>query len=96
MAKNIGKYSQKLLNSANKSTTNTIKTASKRAIKKTAEATDDLIGNKIADEITKASSQISLNAAKAENTELNKEIPKERYISPQKRQQIIDELRYVQ
>ena len=32
-----------------------MKTVSKRAIQKTAEATDDLIGNKIADSITKVS-----------------------------------------
>ena len=32
-----------------------IKTASKKAIQKTAEATGDLIGNKIADKITKVS-----------------------------------------
>ena len=56
-AKNIGKnlsnqYGQKLLDSAKTSTTNAIKTASKRAIKKKAEATGVLIGNKIADEIT--------------------------------------------
>ena len=34
-----------------KSTTDPIKTASKRAIQNTAEATGDLIGNKIADKI---------------------------------------------
>ena len=57
-AKNMGKslsnkYGQKLLDSAKKSTPDAIKTASKRAIqKKKAEATDDLIGNKIADKIT--------------------------------------------
>ena len=39
------KYSQKLLDSAKKSGADAIKTASKRAIQKTAEATDDLIGN---------------------------------------------------
>ena len=49
------KYGQKLLNSAKKSTTDTIKNASKRAIQKTAEATGDLIGNKIADKITSVS-----------------------------------------
>ena len=52
-AKNKGKrfsnkYGQKLLDSAKISTTDAIKTASKRAIQKTAEATGDLIGNKIA------------------------------------------------
>ena len=41
-----------ILNSAKKSTTDTIKTASKKAIWKTAEATGDLVGNKTADEIT--------------------------------------------
>ena len=49
------KYSQKLLDSAKKSTTDAIKTASKRTIQRNAEATDDLIDNKIADEITSIS-----------------------------------------
>ena len=64
-AKNIGKslsnkyaatsatnVAQKLLNSAKKSTTDAIRTASKRVIQKIAEAAGDLIGNKIADKIT--------------------------------------------
>ena len=56
-AKNIGKslsnkYGQKPLDSAKKSTTDAIKTASKRAIQETAEATGDFISNKIADKIT--------------------------------------------
>ena len=56
-AKNMGKslsnkYGQKPLDSAKKSTTDAIKTTSKRAIQKTAEAKGDLIGNKIADKIT--------------------------------------------
>ena len=47
-AKNMGKslsskYSQKLLDSAKKSTADAIKTAWKRAIQKTAKATGDLI-----------------------------------------------------
>ena len=46
------KYGHKLLDGAEKSTTDAIKTASKRAIQKTVEATGDLIGNKIADKIT--------------------------------------------
>ena len=46
------KYSHKIVNTAKKSATDAIKTASKRAIQNTAEATGDLIGNKIADEIT--------------------------------------------
>ena len=56
-AKNIGshlsnKYSEKLLDSAKKSTKNAIKVDSKKLIRKTAEATGDLIGIKIADKIT--------------------------------------------
>ena len=43
------KYSQKLFDTAKKSTTDTIKTASKRAIQKIAEATDELICDKTAD-----------------------------------------------
>ena len=56
-AKNMGKrlsnkYGQKLFDSAKKSPTDAIKTASKRAIQKIATATGDLIGNKIAHKIT--------------------------------------------
>ena len=54
--KNMGKslsskYGQKLFDGAKKYTADAIKTASKRSIQKTAEATGDLIGNKIADKI---------------------------------------------
>ena len=54
--KNMGKTlsnkcSQKILDTFNKSTTDAIKTASKRAIQEAAEATGDLTGNKIADKI---------------------------------------------
>ena len=98
-AKNIGtylsnKYSQKLLDSAKKSATDVIKTASKRAIQKTAEATGDLIVNKIADKITKKSLKES-HSKESHSNETNNEIPKERYISPQERKQIIDELRMI-
>ena len=48
-----GKYSQKLLDSAKKSGADALKTASKRAIQKTAEATGNLIGKKIADAVAK-------------------------------------------
>ena len=46
------RYSQKLVDTAKKYATDAIKTASKRAIQKTAEATGDLVGSKIADKIT--------------------------------------------
>ena len=63
-AKNMGtqlssKYGQKLLDSAKKSTTDAIKTASKRVIQKTAEATGDLIDDKTADKITTVSKRSS-------------------------------------
>ena len=48
-------YSPKLLDSTQKSTADTMKTASNRAIQKTAEAAGDLNGNKIADRITSIS-----------------------------------------
>ena len=101
-AKNIGKnisskYSQKLLDSAKKSVTDAIKTASKRAIQKMAEATGDLISNIIADKITSVSMELHTKKSSTElsSNEVINEIPKERYISPQKRQQIIDELRLI-
>ena len=51
------KYSQKLRNPAKQSATDTLKTTSKRAIQQTAEATGDLNGNKIDDEIKNSASQ---------------------------------------
>ena len=75
------KYGQKRLNSTKKSTTDAIKTATKRAIQKT-EATGDLNGNKIADKIT----SVFKRSKEPENKEVNdeSETPKERYISPEK------------
>ena len=55
------KYGRKLLASAKKSTTDAIKTTSKRAIQKKAEAIGDLIGNKIADKITSVSKKSNNN-----------------------------------
>ena len=54
--------------------------ASKRVVQKTAEAAGDLIGNKIADKIT--------SLGKTNNKE-----KEEIYIQPEKRQEIIDDLR---
>ena len=88
------KYSQKLFDTAKKSTTDAIKTASKRAIQKTAEATGDLIGNKIADKITnhskKSRKKLSNNETEADVKKVTTTI-KKRYISQEERQQIIDE-----
>ena len=86
------KYSQKLLIVLRNLQQIQLKTASKRAIQKSAKVTGDLIGNKIANKITSASRELhSKNNSKTDENELD--IPKERYVSPEKRQQIIDELR---
>ena len=71
----IGKWSQKLLDHAKQSAIDVFKTASKRAIKKTAEATCDLISNKSADKITKVSRN-SQNTSETVINENDKEIPK--------------------
>ena len=92
------KYSQKLLDSAKKPANDGIKTASKRAIQKTAEATDDLIGNKIAEKMTsiyKSPNESNLVELHSKRDEKEIEIPEQRYKSPERRQQIIDELRLV-
>ena len=103
-AKNMGKslsnkYGQKFLDSARKSTTDATKTPSKRAIQKTAEATGDFIGNKIADKITSVSKKkFTKELPNDETKEKDLEITthKKRYISPEERQQVIDELRLAQ
>ena len=87
------KYGKKLADTAKKSATDAIKTASKRTIQKNAEATGDLIGNKIANKITSISKkpvkELPINDEDVKITN------KKRYISPEERQQIIDELRLV-
>ena len=89
------KYSQKLLDSVEKSTTDATKTAPERAIQKTAEATGDLIGNKIADKITSVSKKKSATELHSndETEDVEIDTPKKRYISPEERKQIIEELR---
>ena len=88
------KYGNKLVDTAKKSATDARKTASKRAIQKTAEATVDLVGNKIADKITSVSKKSTKKLPTIdEDVELTTH--KKRYISPEERQQIIDELRLI-
>ena len=86
----INKYGKKLVGTAKKSATDAIKTASKRAIQKTAEAAGDLIGNEIADKITTSVSKKKSNNNNDDDVKLT--TLKKRYISPEERQQIIDEL----
>ena len=74
------------MDTATKTGIEAVITVSKRLVQKTAEATGDLIGNKITDKIT------SVGKTKVkENENTNK--PEEIYIPPEKRQQIIDDLR---
>ena len=98
-AKNMShKNSQKLFDSTKKCTTDVIKTVSKRAIQKTAEATGDVTGNIIADIITgisKSPKEMHSKQLYSKADENETEIPKERYISPEKRQKVNDELRLV-
>ena len=85
-ARKIGdKYGKKLIDTATKKGMDAAKIASKRVVQKTAEATGDLIGNKIADQIT--------SIGKSKEKPKPKEKPEEIYIPPEKRQQIIDDLR---
>ena len=79
-----------MTDTATKTGIDAARTASKRVVQKTVEATGDLIGNKIADKITSAGK--FKNKGKEKYNELNK--MQEIYIPPEKRQQIIDDLRF--
>ena len=91
------KYGKKLTDTAIKTGKDFATTAGKKIVHKSAEATGDLIGNKIADKTTCAAKKSSKKPHNEEiqSTKFNNEIRKERYISPKKRQQIIDELRLI-
>ena len=73
------KYSKSLKDKGIDASKTFAKTAGKRILQKSAEATGDLIGNKIADKIT----------AKP----IKNDVTNERYISPEERQEIINKLR---
>ena len=77
-------YGKKLMNTATKTGIDAAKAASKRVVKKIAEATGDLIGNKIADQTT------SLGKTRSKEKEDERQ---EIYRRPKKRQQIIDDMR---
>ena len=89
------KYGKKLVDIAKKSATDAVKTASERAIQNTAEATGDLIGNKIADKITSVSKKKSTKKLPTIDEDAESTTHKKRYISPEERQQLIDDLRSV-
>ena len=73
------KYSKSLIHKGIDVSKTFAKTAGKRILKKSAEATGDLIGNKIADKMT----------AKP----IKNDVTNERYVSSEERQKILDELR---
>ena len=76
------KYGKKLMDTATKTGIDAAKIASKRVVQKTAEAAEDLIGNKIDDRIT------SIGKPKEKTKEIE-----EIYIPPERRQKIINDLR---
>ena len=94
MIKNIGKntskslcgnYSQTLLGHSKQSQTNAPKTTSKRLIKKTEEATGDLISNEVAHKVIKFSRGSPQNSSKTvesktQNIGFDREIPKRKNI----------------
>ena len=81
MGKNVSNNnSQKLLDNAKKSAMDEI-TASKRAIGKKAEATGDLIGNKIANKITSVSKKNTFRRWIWS--------PKKRYMSPENENKLL-------
>ena len=86
-------YGKKLTDTAIKAGRDFATLAGKKRVNKNAEASGDLIGNKIADKITSAS--IKPHNEEIQSDEVNNEMPKERYISPKERQKIIDELKLI-
>ena len=74
------KYGKKLMDTAAKTGIDAAKTASKRVVQKTSESTGDLIEHKIANKIT------SIGKSKEKTSKAEKI-----YISPGKRQQIIND-----
>ena len=73
---------KKMMDTATKTGMDAAKIAFRRLVQETAEATADLIANKITDKIT------SIGKPKEKTKEIE-----EIYIPPEKRQQIIDDLR---
>ena len=79
------KYGKTIIDTTKNQGSEFAKTAGKRIVQKSAEATGDLIGYKIADKIT------SLGKSKNKEKETREE--EEIIIPPEKRQQIVNSLR---
>ena len=97
VSKNLSvKYGQKSLDHTKQSATDALKTISRRKITKTAEATGDFFGNKIADRITKVSTTSPHNNYETITNKCDKEKTNEKYISPKEKQYVINDLRLIQ
>ena len=84
-AKNIGnKYSRKILDKSIDVGKDFAKIAGKKVLHKSAEATGEMIGNKVANRITRS----SINKVQKEDDRIMEET-QEIYIPPDKREQII-------
>ena len=82
------RYSQKFLDHVKQSGIDAFKTAPKKVIQKAAEITGYLIGNKTTNKISKVSKKkkIQQNNLETVRNELDKEMPKEIYISRRNRE----------
>ena len=78
---------KKIIDTTKKQGSDLAKIAGKKIVQRSAEATGDLIGNKIADKIT----ALGKSKNKEKENETNEE--EEIIIPPEKRQQIINDLR---
>ena len=92
ISKNLrSKYSLKLLDHTKQSATDALKTTSNGIILKASVTTGDSIGNKIPNKITEISKTLHQNNSVTVTNELDKETPKDRYISPDQHNSIIME-----
>ena len=82
------KYGKKILDKSMDADKDFAKIAGKKVLHKSAEATGEMIGNEIADRITRSSK----NKAQKEDGRIMEET-QELIISPEKRQQIIKDLK---
>ena len=76
-----GKYSQKLLDRTKQSAIDTSKTSSKKVVKRTAEATGDLI--------------VKIQRLPTNSRKISRNARRKIYLSPERRRKIIDELRLI-
>ena len=88
VGKSMKKYGKKILDNSVSAGKDFAKIAGKKVLTKSAEATGDLIGNKIADKITKS----TRNKAQKEDNRIMGET-QEIILPPEKREQIIKDLK---